>query len=379
MGQPVTITPDGGAVTITPDQRQPSVGEVLTQPTDKTDQEYKGYTGAAGVAGATVKGLDDVARGTRGAVAGMWNTLRHPIDTAKGIAQLPSQAAQVPAAIHDINQSPDPLAHYADAAQDTASQGAGQALTALGTGATIGLAKDAAPYVGPVGKALVKGYAKKIIPGDVGTAFRAVRDAKAAQNPPVYPGASEPAAPPPEITQAAPLAQGGGKPISSPADALGKIPVKGQIVHDYQSAKPSEFNRGSLQDLLQQSMGGKALDPKVPLRQQIPSGTIGQQMKSPIAETPAAQQSGPTSIPEGHTAVDSSALRSYKYDPGANEFHANYKSGNTVHVFGDVSPEEAQAFEQSPSKGQAMQAVKNAHPLVGKIVDGKRIAVKASQ
>lgn len=263
---------------------------------------------------------------------------------------------------------------------------------------------------------------------------------------PTYPGASEPTAPP-EVLQAAPLSRGGGKPVSSPSDALGNVPVKtepaklpaafepapapykppagtadnpmrGQIAKQmgpskklpaafeprgpqYQSptgtadnpsnisnpmrapdAAPQQppIQRGSLQELLQQSLGGKELQPNVPLRNQVPArGSIAQQMKSPIAETPAAEQSGSTSIPEGHTAVDSSALRSYKYDPAANEMHANYKgSDNIVHVFGDMSPEEAQAFEQAPSKGQAMQAVKNSHPLVGKIVDGKRIAVKAT-
>src|ERR1017187_786858 len=116
---------------------QPSAWQVLTQPTDKTDAEYGGYKGAAGVAGATVKGLNDVARGTQGAVEGIYNTIRHPIDTAKSIASLPAQAAQIPAAVHDINASPDPLGTYANAAQDTASQGAGQALTGLAADALV--------------------------------------------------------------------------------------------------------------------------------------------------------------------------------------------------------------------------------------------------
>jgi hypothetical protein len=83
-------------------------------------------------------------------------------------------------------------------------------------------------------------------------------------------------------------------------------------------------------------------------------------------------------LPPGHTPVDSSALRSYKYDPEAREMHAQYKGATGVHVFGDVSPEEAQDFEQNPSKGKAMQTIKNgSHPLVAKISpEGKRTSTK---
>ena len=83
-------------------------------------------------------------------------------------------------------------------------------------------------------------------------------------------------------------------------------------------------------------------------------------------------------IPEGHTPVESSALKSYKYDSGAKELHVKYSSGdNVVHVFGDVSPEEAKAIETAPSKGKAVQAIKSgSHPLVAKIIGGERQAVK---
>lgn len=87
---------------------------------------------------ATASGLQSVVQGVKGAVAGMYNTVRHPIDTVQGLASLPSQAAQVPGAISDINQSPDPLGTYAKVGQETAGQGAGQALTAL---AGIGIGK----------------------------------------------------------------------------------------------------------------------------------------------------------------------------------------------------------------------------------------------
>lgn len=272
---------------------------------------------------------------------------------------------------------------------------------------------------------------------------------------PVYPGASEPTAPP-GVLQAAPLSRGGGKPVSSPSDALGKLSVppvypgahlpeapppitnfwhgpdeypvtnqlhgpeapepitnffhgqpeapspellnsralsqpgaaarepsaglgqlpvpRGSISKAMQPQQPP-IQRGSLQELLQQSLGGKALQSNVPLRNQVPPrGSIANQMKSSIAETPAAEQFGSTSIPEGHTAVDSSALRSYKYDPEAREFHAQYKNSDKVHIFGDVSPEEAQAFESAPSKGKAMPAIAR-NPEVARIINGKRVTV----
>src|SRR5208283_3807513 len=78
---------------------------------------------------ATLSGIQSVGRGIRGAAQG----LLHPIDSLKGIVSIPSQAAQVPAAIHDINASPDPLGTYAKVGQETAGQGAGQALVGAAT------------------------------------------------------------------------------------------------------------------------------------------------------------------------------------------------------------------------------------------------------
>jgi hypothetical protein len=107
----------------------------------------------------------------------------------------------------------------------------------------------------------------------------------------------------------------------------------------------------------------------------------------PAPGQPIAQRGGISAamnqgeeMPQGHSAIQgSSAARSKMYDAGAREFHARYKSGDTTYVYGDVSPEEADAFDKADSKGQALQQIKNAHPLVAKIVNGKRIAVKAAQ
>jgi len=109
---------------------------------------------------ATASGLQSVARGTRDAVKGMFSLLdprpQNPEEEAVaaqapggipggGHAALPvyrilrsightaQDATQIAGAIHDINNSPDPVGTYEKAAQETAGQGAGQAITALAT------------------------------------------------------------------------------------------------------------------------------------------------------------------------------------------------------------------------------------------------------
>jgi hypothetical protein len=320
---------------ITPLSSQPSVWDVLTQPTDKTDQEYTRYTGPAGVAGATIKGLDDVARG---ALSGTWNTVRHPIDTAKSIADLPSQAAQVPAAIRDINASPDPTGTYLNAAQDTASQGAGQALVALAVppvarGAIsavmnpgkvlrsvgviakpLGVTAEDLPVVGSVVKGIkaigkIKGELEDIWkPNDPALAQsgalahastpaatpaaetgEALGTIKSGSTAGAFkdPGAPLPETPSPQLLQAHSLFEGSSSP-PDPAAGLWTVKqssapaagIAGQIADSMRKPVPSAevapgLNRGSLQDLLDKSLGAKKLDPKVPLRQQMPatSGT----------------------------------------------------------------------------------------------------------
>lgn len=196
--------------------------------------------------------------------------------------------------------------------------------------------------------------------------------------------------PSPELVQAQGLMEGG-KTVADPAAGLGSIPVRGSIAEKMtaptnaepspiaetpaaqQSAatppapkpSPRPIARGTLNKMMDselgKALGAKQLDPKVPLRGQM------------AARMP---QESEAAIPEGHTPVESSALRSYKYDAAAREFHARATSGNTVYVYGDVAPEDAAAFEKATSKGQAWGAIRR-NPLVAKIVDGKRVAVKA--
>ena len=166
---------------------QPSVMQVLTQPTEKTDKEFMGYTGPAGVVGATIHGFNEVARGTKDAIKGAYDSVAQPPQdktehavSALGPGALPvyrmlrslghtaADATHVAAAIHDINQSPDPLGTYANAAEKTSAQGAGQALVAIGT---EGAAK-AVPAVIDAGKAVVQNPA---VSGSRGTELATAR------------------------------------------------------------------------------------------------------------------------------------------------------------------------------------------------------------
>jgi hypothetical protein len=298
--------------------KQPSVWNVLIQPTDKTDKEYGGYTGASGVAGATIKGLDDVARGTEGAIKGAYDTIRHPIDAARGIAKLPSQVKQVPSAFHDINESSDPEGSYLNVIGDTASQGAGQALVGIGT---EGLSRITPPVVRGVAKGINKslkeapgtigmgvgsaigghiggapgaelgGIAGAItgkellpklrIPGEgFGLPNRVTGGPRIAphyeftdpgaplpEHPGVFPGAKFPESPSPELLQARGLESGAATPPPEPSAALGRIasPGKAGSLAESVSEKPSTLTPtpapkvalSTLKRQINDSLGGK--------------------------------------------------------------------------------------------------------------------------
>lgn len=75
----------------------------------------------------------------------------------KGLGDTAIKAEEIPAAIHDINQSADPMGTYAKILQKTASEGAGQAVTALATEGAIkapGAIKSALPSAERAGQAL---------------------------------------------------------------------------------------------------------------------------------------------------------------------------------------------------------------------------------
>lgn len=183
---------------------------------------------------------------------------------------------------------------------------------------------------------------------------------------------AQPAQTPPELTtptrtlpgQVGPERIYGPRPTpAQPIPPRSGLQLTGEVQAPEAPAAPAAPapSRAELSRQLEQALGGQQLQPNVPLRQQLPF------LKSQAAEA----------LPEGHVPVESSAVRSYRYDPQAREFHAQAKSGNTIYVYGDVPPEEAQNFAEAESKGKAWQQIRQ-NPLVAKIVNGKRLAVTPS-
>lgn len=160
---------------------------------------------------ASLSGAQSIGRGFRGIYRGVGQTLAHPIDTAKnvmqGVSEIPSTLAQVPGAIHDINQSPDPIGTYAKVGQETAGQGAAQALTALGTEGVARAVPKIASVAKPVVRAGLKTASDIVDPDITGLASPrlahaqrlAGRLAEKMEPKPVYPGAHLPEAPDPGV------------------------------------------------------------------------------------------------------------------------------------------------------------------------------------
>lgn len=185
------------------------------------------------------------------------------------------------------------------------------------------------------------------------------------------PGAPLPEMPPMEVRQAAALYRGAQQ-VHDPAAGLGQIPVRGSIAKSMNQSQPAPVQRGSLRQMIDDIGTGiekgtgasPPPNPKAPIYQR---GTLAQ-----------PTQEGTSSVLEGHTPVNSSWIKSYKYDPTTREFEMAPKSGTPVRL-GDVSPEEAQAFGEAKSQGKAWQQIKN-NVLVAKRINGRWVAAKpASQ
>jgi hypothetical protein len=119
-----------------------------------------------------------------------------------------------------------------------------------------------------------------------------------------------------------------------------------------------------------------------------PEQDIGSKVR---AEMPAVPRSGetpsapsPSEVPEGHTEVDSSAIKSFKHDPAAKEIDITTPTGGR-YVYGDISPERAEAFskgefigkteDDAPSFGKAWKDIRDSGTLIKKNVNGKLVPV----
>jgi hypothetical protein len=227
------------------------------------------------------------------------------------------------------------------------------------------------------------------------------------------PGAPLPEMPPEELTQAAPLSRGGGKPAVDPRAGLGQIPVAPPEPAPtysgapYPSAPSTELQQA--RSLTQQPRApvdpaaGLGQIPSTPQPGPAPSEpqpaprTTSQaefrrqldqalptapQPGQPIYPRPNApqMQAAPTPeepIPSLTPVEGSSAVEGYHYDPQRREFSYKEKKSGITYVFGDVDPETAQKFEQAESKGRALDSVRKQPGAVhvAKIINGKRHAV----
>jgi hypothetical protein len=231
------------------------------------------------------------------------------------------------------------------------------------------------------------------------------------ENPGEFPGAPLPEKPPAEVLQAQPLATGAQPTPASPAAALGNIPAPwkmkpqaaalgdvptpttqpaaqtGEALADVPIApwrmKPQAAALGDsapakatisqqLDDTLRTAVGNQPLKPGVPIRYQFKN--------APATASAAAEGSdAAAAILEGHTPVEgSSAVKSFMYDPDAQEMHIAPIKGY-AHVYGDVSPDQAQAFQDAESKGRAWRTLRNSPGVtpVAKIMEnGTRVAIK---
>jgi len=147
---------------------------------------------------------------------------------------------------------------------------------------------------------------------------------------------------------------------AAPESAAGSVPQAGQIAQGMQqpAVAPERALRGQIDQLLNPS----TLKPGV---------RIADQFNAQASAAPAPE------VPQGFTAVEKpdSPVQSYKYDPDTREMHVQARSTGQVHVYGDVSPEDADAFANAPSKGRAWGAMKQ-NVQVAKVINGKRMALK---
>ncbi len=334
---------------------------------------------------ATEQGIQSIAQGFRDTAKGMWDTLGAPpkdkaeaamfalggptllpvYRTLVGAGHSVQEATQIASAVHDINNSSDPAGTYAKVLQQTAGQGAAQALTALATEGVI----KVAPKV-PAAVADIPGTAKAALRplGDAATAVgqtldpdvvgvvsprvaHALRLAQkvgkvaskyGAETTGVEPPPAVTVEPPPAVTPAQ-LPEGFSPAVKPPVGSVSNPLQRAEAtVEPSPQAAPTPEPK-KLGDLLNDALGGKPLEPNVPLRNQA-------------AAKPTATAS--SELPEGFKPVNSSAIQGYKYDPDTQHFEVITNTGGRYGKMG-ITPDQVGAFEGANSKGRAWGVLKN--------------------
>jgi hypothetical protein len=141
---------------------------------------------------------EETAGAAKSAVKSIWDTVATPPQDEKeqtanalGVGGLAiyrvlrslghsaGDATKMAGAIHDINQSSDPVAYYLDAARRTAAQASGQANVALATEGTAKIAGRVGPaYKNVAGKLSVKPLQEPLQQGIIDTVKQAVKDTR---------------------------------------------------------------------------------------------------------------------------------------------------------------------------------------------------------
>jgi hypothetical protein len=388
-------------------------------------------------------GLQSVGRGVRDAVKGTWQTLAAPpqddTETAIGAigpAALPlyrmlrslghtaEDATQVVGAIHDINDSADPAGTYLKAGQETAGQGAGQAILALATeGAArvlpkaVDVATSPTKATAPV-RAAVKATNKVLAkaPGSIGAAAGAtvghyipvpgaaevgaaagyaigkevlpqVRlpgegfglPSRVKGGPLVAPKYAPPAA---AATAAAEDLEGVTSPQTEAAGETAEQAAPEHVAEPVEEvAEPVETPKPVAKPASKFTTATGRIKPAVgkQLQTELERG-LGNEAPAPAAQT--APAAAAAELPADFTPTPkSSALRGYKYDPAAREFEYITTDGSH-YIRGDVAPEAADQFEKTAvekdSFGKAWHELRqNPQGGVGvaKVINGKRVPI----
>lgn len=329
---------------------------------------------------ATLQGLQNIARGGKQAVQGAYEMGKLPTNkeewaafvaggpialaayrSNKGLVDTAKGAAQVPGAIHDINQSADPTGTYMQVAGRTAGEGGGQALVALATEGAGKVAPEVASKVAPALETAKDAAAtavnktakavKMVDPDVVGIVSpRAAHTLKVAQRaakvvekytPPSNAAAARVA--PESIVEDL-------EGVTSPqTESAGETPAE-QVSEETAQPKNAVAARANVDtspknvSKLLKDATGAAPEAKV-----VPGVKIKNQ---PVAQA--------AKLPEGFTPTpESSHLKGYKYDPATQEFDAITQTG-ARYRHGGVSPEQFAKFEAADSKGAAWNSeIKN--------------------
>ena len=148
--------------------------------------------------------------------------------------------------------------------------------------------------------------------------------------------------PPPAVTPAQ-LPEGFSPAVKPPVGSVSNPLQRAEAtVEPSPQAAPTPEPK-KLGDLLNDALGGKPLEPNVPLKNQVTAKT----------SAPASSE-----LPEGFKPVDSSAIQGYKYDPDTQHFEVITNTGGRYGKMG-ITPDQVGAFEGANSKGRAWGVLKN--------------------